>query len=158
MKWSEEEDRALLRLIQKTGNIRRACQIHAKKHNRVAGSVRAHVKYNIKKGKFPQDLSRQKRKWSKEEIKALLNLVKKHPHNFNEAYRIHAENTGRTLVAVQTFFLEYRKKEDAKVCMMTIGGSKMISPNRKNIYSKTGGEVKTIKASKWRKILAILFG
>ena len=157
MKWSEKEDNALLCLIQKTGNIRRACQIHAKKYNRIASSVRAHVKYNIKKGKFPQGLSKQNKRWSKEEIKTLLSLIKKHPHNFTEAYRIHAENTGRTLAAVQTFFAEYRKRENAKVCMMTIGGSKMISPNRKNIYSKTGGEVKTIKASKWRKILAILF-
>lgn len=157
MKWSEEEEKALLRLIEKTGNVRGACQIHAKKYNRKANSVQSHVKYNMKKGKFPEDLGRRSLKWSKKEIKALLNLVKKHPHNFKEAYRIHAENTGRTQGAVKTFFSEYRKNEDAKACMMIIGGSKVVSPNRKNVYSKTGGEVKTLKASKWWRILAILF-
>lgn len=157
MKWSEKEDKALLRLIEKTGNVRGACQIYAEKYNRKADSVHSHAKYNMKKGKFPKDLGQRRKKWSKKEIKALLTLIKKHPHNFKEAYRIHAENTGRTLGAVKIFFSKYRKNEDAKVCMMTIGGSKVVSPNRKNVYSRTGGEVKTLKASKWWRILAILF-
>ena len=76
----------------------------------------------------------------------------------NEAFRIHASNTGRSVKAVQKYFHRIRKLEDTKVCMATIGGRTKCSPNRKNIYPGTGGTIEPVKKSIWKKILSLLFG
>ena len=39
---------------------------------------------------------------------------------------------------------------------MTIGGKKKASPNRKNIYSGTGGEVTPMRRPWWKRILEML--
>ena len=93
----------------------------------------------------------------KKETAALLKLIEAHPNNFEDAYRIHAENYDRTVEAVKKYFYKYRKQEDAKICMLVVGKSKRNSPNRKNIHEKTHGETVKVKQSKWRRILDILF-
>lgn len=157
MRWSDKEKKELMRLLEKTGSITETSKIFAAKHGKKEGTVRSFIKYHRKRGNITVKLNRKYKYWTKNEIKTLLNLIQKYPHNFSEACRIHAKNTDRNWRAVQNFFERYREKEDAKVCMMTLGALKTVSPNRKNIHSRTKGEVTPIKISKWKRILAILF-
>lgn len=101
--------------------------------------------------------TRPYKKWTTKEKNDLLNLISKHPENFSEAYRIHAEKYNRKKKDVEFFFQRYRKKEGAKVCTVLIGKNRKCSPNRKNIYSKTGGYVKPLKQTIWKQIINLLF-
>lgn len=159
--WTEEEKNALFELIREHP-LSEAYRIHAENTGRNKANISKWFEHNRRIGKIPQsiiDLTTYNYvKWSEEEIKDLLQLIAEHPNNFKEAYRIHSANTGRTVGCVAHYFQRYRKKEEAKVCMVTIGRKKHVSPNRKNIYPGTGGTVKPIRKSKWKKILEILFG
>lgn len=97
-----------------------------------------------------------KRRWSTSETKDLVKLVEEHPHNFMEAFRIHAENTGRSVNAVRFYFSAYRRKAGAQVCMATVS-KKAMGINRKNISRKSRMEPTPVRESKWKRILKILF-
>ena len=159
-KWSKEEEEALLRLT-KSHSVSEAITIHARAFERNAHSVNTHYyRYMVKN--IPEeerrDIQPRKKPYSENELKDLLELVSAHPHNMREAFRIHANNTGRNAKNVENFFGKYRRKQEAKVCMATIGGKKHSSPNRKNIYSGTGGCSSRMPKSLWRRILNVLFG
>lgn len=153
--WTEEEIRSLLSLVEEhPDNLMEAFRIHAINTGRQARSIAAYFRLYRKKHNLPVY---EYKKWTKAEQKDLLNLLEEHPNNFAEAFRLHAEKTGRSTVSVENFFHRYRRKEDARVCMITIGAKKRSSPNRKNIYERTGGNISITKKSKWRRILDILF-
>lgn len=155
IKWTEEERAALIKLIEEhPENIKEAFRIHSENTGRSEHTISQYFFIYRKKNGFDTVPTR---KWAKEETAALLKLIEAHPNNFEEAYRIHAENYGRTAEAVRKYFHKYRKQEDAKVCMLVVGKSKRNSPNRKNIYDKTHGETVKTKQSKWRRILDIIF-
>ena len=155
IKWTEEEIAALIKLIEEhPENLQEAFRIHSENTGRSVGTIANYFVSYRKKHNL--DMITLK-KWTKGETDALLKLIGAHPNNFAEAYRIHAENYGRTTEAVRKYFCKYRKQEDAKVCMLVVGKSKRNSPNRKNIHEKTYGETVKVKQSKWRRILDILF-
>ena len=155
IKWTEEEQTALLDLIkQHPENLREAFRIHSENTGRSEHTILQYFFKYRKKNGF--DIGSLK-KWTKKEEAALLKLIEAHPNNFEDAYRIHAENYNRTTEAVRDYFYRYRKQEDAKVCMIVVGKNKRNSPNRKNINANTHGETVKVKQSKWRRILDILF-
>lgn len=158
IKWSEEEKQSFFKLLS-SHFLSDAIKIHADNTGRTAESIRCWYYKAIEKEGIPQSVlsSITTKKWSNEEIKSLCQLIAEHPNNFMEAYRLHSEATGRTLSSINTFFGRYRRKQEAKVCMVAIGGKKKNSPNRKNIYAKTGGTVEPMKVSIWKKILKLLF-
>lgn len=159
VKWTEEEKQAFFSLLEEH-YLLEACRIHAANTDRTLVCVLTWFKRNKRKGKIPQEvldnIPFNCKPWTEEEINALLKLVEQHPNNFREAFRIHAEKTGRDVRTVENYFGQYRKKEEAKTCMITIGRRKMASPNRKNIYARTGGHTTSIKVSKWKRIWAII--
>lgn len=159
-KWSKEEEDSLLDLI-KSHSISEAITIHAREFGRNAHSVNTHYYRSMMKN-IPEEERRNlplgKKPYSESELKDLLELVSAYPHNMREAFRIHANNTGRNAKNVENFFGRYRRKQEAKVCMATIGGKKHSSPNRKNIYPGTGGCSSRMPKSLWRRILNVLFG
>lgn len=155
IRWTEEERAALIKLIEEhPENLREAFRIHSENTGRSVETVANYFLLYRKKHNLDTITSK---KWTKRETAALLKLIEAHPNNFEDAYRIHAENYGRTIEAVRKYFCKYRKQEDAKVCMIVVGKSKRNSPNRKNIYAKTHGETVKVKQSKWRRILDIIF-
>lgn len=155
IKWTEEERAAFIKLIEKhPENLREAFRIHSENTGR---SVETIANYFLSyRKKHNLDIITSK-KWTKRETADLLKLIEANPNNFEEAYRIHAENYDRTVIAVRNYFCRYRSQEDAKVCMIVVGKRKRNSPNRKNIHEKTHGETVKVKQSKWRRILDILF-
>lgn len=155
IKWTEEEQTALLDLIrQHPENLREAFRIHSENTGRSIQTIANYFFLYRKKNGFDIEL---KKKWTKKEEAALLKLIEAHPNNFEDAYRIHAENYDRTAEAVRDYFCRYRRQEDAKVCMLVMGKHRRNSPNRKNIHDKTHGETVKTKQSKWRRILDIIF-
>ena len=155
IKWTEEERAALIKLIEEhSGDLKEAFRIHSENTGRSKGTIEQYFLNYRKKNGF--DIGSLK-KWTKKEEAALLKLIEAHPNNFEYAYRIHSENYDRTAEAVKKHFYEYRKQEDAKVCMIVVGKNKRNSPNRKNINANTHGETVKVKQSKWRRILDILF-
>lgn len=159
-KWTEEEKQSFFNLI-KEHPITVAIELHANNTNRNIHSTRNWYYRNLQSGKLPQevlDSASTRNTWTNTEIADLCQLVSEYPHNLTEAFRICSRNTGRTPQAIQTFFTRYRRKEEAKVCMATVGGKKSVSPNRKNIFQGTGGTIGPTKQSKWKRIIKILFG
>lgn len=160
VKWTEEEKQELFALLREH-HLNEAARIHAANRNRTFRGVIGYFKYLRQEGEIPQEVLDNiptfYTPWSKKEVKDLLKLIETYPYNFKEAYRIHAENTGRTVESVSSFFADYRNKKDAKVCMVTVGKRRKASANRKNIHTGTGGYTTPIKASKWKRILEILF-
>ena len=162
--WTDEEKQSLFELLSTTC-LTEAIRVHAINTGRSVVAVRNWYKYNKKKGKIPQSVldavainNEETERWSQDELNTLLKLIEENPNNFSEAYRIHADNTGRTVAAVKSKFQEYRTQEDAKVCMITIGKKKRSSPNRKNIYPGTKGNITTVKKSVWKRIISAIFG
>ena len=159
-KWTEEENQAFFSLLRNK-NLISAIREHSRNTGRTVQSILNHFYLKRRRNEIPSDILNSilnlKDKWEESETKALLKLIKEHPNNFEEAYRIHAENTGRTAGAVRYYFHTIRKNPDAPVCMMSIGERKRVSANRKNIYPGTGGTVEPIRKSKWRRILEIIF-
>lgn len=159
-RWKEEEIQSFLALLENHSLIE-AMNFHATNTGRTYASVKNWY-YKYKKNKnIPQSIidntPKRKNFWTNEETVDLLQLVAEHPSNFSEAFRLHAENTGRSVVAIKQYFSDYRRQETANTCMVTIGGKAVASPNRKNIYNGTGGTVSSVKQSKWKRILNILF-
>lgn len=154
--WTDDEWSSLLQLL-KTHSRKEAFKIHAENVGRNKVTVKAY--FYKKKDMFANvDINNSKRKnWTEKERKDLLKLIEQHPHNFNEAYRKHAKKYQRTYYAVANYFSRYRLKEDAKTCMMTVGKRKHLSPNRKNIYKGTKETLYTVKQSKWKRVLSIIF-
>ena len=154
-KWTKKEVKDLLKLINKCSTKKEAYQIHALRTGRSVNSVNKYALLNLRTNNRKYD------KWSNKETEELLKLVEKNPDNLLRAYKIHANKTGRSLRSVIDYFQRYRVKQDAKVCMMVVGRKKYLSPNRKNVFvtskGKTGGTVSSLKQSKWKRILAILF-
>lgn len=158
-RWTEEEKQNFFQLL-KERYLNEAITLHANKTGRKPKYVRHWYNHNKELGKIPQEVidSVVTCEWPETEIKELCQSIAEHPHNFMDAYRIHANAYGRTVKAVSTFFERYRRKEEAKICMVTIGKKRRASFNRKNIYPGTGGTVTPVKQSKWKQILKILFG
>ena len=157
--WSEKEKQELYKVIAKYP-LSEAFKLHAQKNNRKVRNVENWFCVSRRRGKIPKEVLNsivyQRKPWSKEEEKHLLKLIGLYPHNFREAYRIHSAKYDRSVEAVKTYFFKYRKNKKAKVCALTLGNRKAIY-NRKNIHSKTGGTVMPVKASKWKRILSIIF-
>lgn len=160
-KWTEEENQAFFSLLRNK-NLISAVRQHSRNTGRTVQSILNHFYLKRRRNEIPSDILNSilnlKDKWEDSEAKALLKLIEEHPNNFEEAYRIHAENTGRTVRAVRRKFHTIRKDPDAHVCMMTIGERKMLSANRKNIYPGTGGNVEPMRKSIWKRIINIIFG
>ena len=158
--WTEEERQAFFNLLRNS-SPKDAIERHSINTGRSTCSIRSYFYKERANNTIPNDvlesILKLKDKWTNSETKALLKLIEEHPNNFREAYRIHAENTGRTVISVRDHFYAFRKAPDAHVCMMTIGERKRLSANRKNIYSGTGGNVEPVRKSKWRRILEIIF-
>lgn len=159
-KWSEEEKQAFYNLLREH-HVAEAAKIHSQNTGRMVRTVLRNYQDWKKRNIIPQEVLDNTPKgridWTEDEVKILLDLVEKHPYNFSEAFRQCAEITGRSRTAVEQYFKGYRKKEDAKTCMITLGRKKRASPNRKNIYVGTGGSVETVRVSKWKRILRILW-
>ena len=96
-------------------------------------------------------------RWTEEEQQTLFKAVEDNPQNFTEAFRQVSAITGRSIDACKQHYGKCRKNGTSPVCMMTIGKSRRLSPNRKNIFNATGGVTEPIRQSKWRRIFAILF-
>ena len=161
-KWTKEEEQALAELVKsncKTEAFRIYAGVSGRKAQAIAAYYYSHM---LKNGYFseeePEATPHKYRYYSDEELKDLLELVSTHPHNLREAFRIHASNTGRNVKSVENYFERYRKKQEAKVCMVNVGGKKHISPNRKNIYPGTGGTIHKTKKPLWKRLLKALFG
>lgn len=158
-KWTEEEKQAFFSLLREN-YLLEACRIHATNASRTVAGVLQWFKVNKRKGKIPQEVLDNMpfncKPWTEEETNALLKLVEQYPNNFREAFRVHSERTGRNVLVIENYFGRYRRKEEAKTCMITIGRRKIASPNRKNIYAGTGGHTTPIKVSKWKRIWAII--
>lgn len=159
-KWSEEEKQAVYALLREH-SVTEAARIHAQNTGRTVQSILSNYSDWRRRHLIPQEVLDNIPKsvllWTKDETKLLLDLIEKHPHNFSEAFRQCAEITGRSVSAVELYFGEYRRKNEAKTCMLTLGRKKRASPNRKNIYAGTGGSVETVRVSKWKRILRILW-
>lgn len=157
--WKQEEKQEFFNLL-KEHYLSEAARRFSKSSGRSVHTIIIWFYYNKKKGRIPEDvlnaLHKNKEPWSPSEEKELFKLVGRHPGNFNDAFRIHADNTGRNTKAVALHFIRCRKKEGAQVCMLTLGKGRQC-PNRKNIHSKTGGRMKPFKVSKWKRILQIIF-
>ena len=155
IKWTSEEHQALLHLIKEhPDNLTEAFRIHSENTGRAVKSIAQYFRIYRHHNDLPVADSKR---WTVKEKNTLLKLIEQHPENFREAFRIHAENTGRSIDSIKKVFYRYRNQEDAKVCMLVLGKNKKVSPNRKNIHVKTGGETSTLKVSKWRRILNIIF-
>ena len=93
-------------------------------------------------------------KWEPAEERVLIDQVKRHPNNlqeaFNQAARI-LEN--RTAKACQQRW--YRRKNDIEPCFLTIGHCNH-NVNRKIITPTTSDNTKAHKASLWSKLISLL--
>ena len=159
--WNEEERQAFFNLLRNS-SFKDAIKRHSINTGRTTGSIYNHFYTERKNNTIPNDvlegIPNFKHKWTDSETKTLLELIKEHPNNFEQAFRIHAENTGRTTISVAHHFHAIRKDPGSHVCMMTIGERKRLSANSKNIYPGTGGNVEPIRKSIWRRIINIIFG
>lgn len=157
--WKQEEKQEFFNLL-KEHYLSEAARKFSESSGKNMNTIISWFRVNKKKGRIPKDvldaMHSNKEIWSPSEEKELFKLVGRHPENFNDAFRIHADNTGRNMKAVALHFARCRKKDEAQVCMLTLGKGKQCS-NRKNIYSRTGGRMKPLKVSKWKRILQIIF-
>ena len=146
--WNKKEKDYLLETV-KTHRPKEAICLCADKFGRTTEAVRKMYYKNLR-----QPGICNARRWTEEEIKELLALIESHPNNFRQAFRIHGQKYNRSIAACEQYYEKYRKSPDAKTCMITVGGKKHASPNRKNIYEGTGGTVEDVRPSIWKRILA----
>lgn len=153
--WTVAEVQKLKEILQeKEGSIRETARTYAEESKRTVQAVITFI--STHRELLEMGDAKKSKMWTDKELEDLLSTIEQYPHNFNEAYRTHAEKYDRAWEDVKHKFYEYRKDSDAKICAMTIGGKKKASPNRKNIHPGTGGEVTQVRKSWWRQILGIL--
>lgn len=102
------------------------------------------------------------KKWTEEDKNILLEEISNDPSNLQQVFRKTAERTGRTRVAVATYWYQVlapknRNNRSNTAFMSYNKGS--INSNRKisRVDTQQPVAVRKSQKSKWRRILAILF-
>lgn len=99
------------------------------------------------------------KKWTEEERNILLEEISNDPSNLQNVFRRTAERTGRTRAAIATYWYQVltpKNRNDRSNTAFMSYSKGSINSNRKISRENTQQPV-TVRKSKWRRILNILF-
>ena len=95
--------------------------------------------------------------WSSEEDRELIKCIENNPQNIREACRQFVASHPNRTFAAATFRWHRKLRDQTNICFMTLG-KKKYNRNRKVVIPiKTSDNTQSVRRSKWRRILDIIF-